>query len=84
MTKAAKIRSFDPNRPGDANAQVYGLPFTPDEADIVLVPVPWEVTTSYRVGPGPSSTPVPKWTFFIPSSRTCGSAASPWTRSPQR
>jgi len=50
MTKAAKIRSFDPNRPGDANAQVYGLPFTPDEADIVLVPVPWEVTTSYGGG----------------------------------
>lgn len=50
MTKASKIKSFDPNSPGDANAQLYGLPFTTDEADIVLVPVPWEVTTSYGGG----------------------------------
>ena len=50
MSKATKIRAFDPNSPGDANAQIYGLPFTPDEADIVLVPVPWEVTTSYGGG----------------------------------
>lgn len=50
MSKAAKIRSFDPNSPGDPDAQVYGLPFTCEEADIVLVPVPWEVTTSYGGG----------------------------------
>lgn len=50
MSKASKIKSFDPNSPGDANAQLYGLPFTTDEADIVLVPVPWEVTTSYGGG----------------------------------
>ena len=50
MSKASKIRSFDPNSPGDPNAQVYGLPFTCEEADIVLVPVPWEVTTSYGGG----------------------------------
>jgi len=50
MSKAAKIKSFDPNTPGDPDAQIYGLPFTCDEADIVLVPVPWEVTTSYGGG----------------------------------
>ena len=50
MSKAAKIKSFDPNSPGAANAQLYGLPFTCAEADIVLVPVPWEVTTSYGGG----------------------------------
>ena len=50
MSKAAKIRAFDPNSPGDANAQMYGLPFTCEEADIVLLPVPWEVTTSYGGG----------------------------------
>lgn len=50
MSKAAKIKSFDPNSPGDANAQLYGLPFTCAEADIVLIPVPWEVTTSYGAG----------------------------------
>ncbi|MBP6391712.1 MAG: arginase family protein, partial [Flavobacteriales bacterium] len=50
MSKASKIKSFDPNSPGDVNAQMYGLPFTCEEADIVLVPVPWEVTTSYGGG----------------------------------
>lgn len=50
MTKASKIKAFDPNSPGDANAGIYGLPFTADESDIVLVPVPWEVTTSYGGG----------------------------------
>lgn len=50
MTKAAKIKSFDPNTPGNANAGIYGLPFTAEESDIVLVPAPWEVTTSYGGG----------------------------------
>ncbi|MCO6481842.1 MAG: agmatinase family protein [Flavobacteriales bacterium] len=50
MSKASKIAAFDPNSPGHANAGIYGLPFTPEESDIVLVPVPWEVTTSYGAG----------------------------------
>jgi len=49
MSKASKIKSFDPNSAG-AGEQVFGLPFTCEEADIVLVPVPWEVTTSYGGG----------------------------------
>ena len=52
MSKASKIKSFDPNSPGDANAQMYGLPFTCAEADVVLISVPWEVTTSYGGGTG--------------------------------
>jgi len=50
MSKVSKTKSFDPNSPGDANANIYGLPFTCEESDIVLVPVPWEVTTSYGAG----------------------------------
>ncbi len=50
VSKQSRIRSFDPNSPGDANANIYGLPFTCEESDIVLVPVPWEVTTSYGSG----------------------------------
>lgn len=49
-SKAAKIKAFDPNTPGDENAGIYGLPFTAEESDIVLVPAPWEVTTSYGGG----------------------------------
>ncbi len=50
MSKASKIKQFDPNSPASANANIYGLPFTAEESDMVLVPVPWEVTTSYGGG----------------------------------
>jgi agmatinase len=50
MTKAAKIKAFNPNDPASADAGIYGLPFTAAESDIVLLPVPWEVTTSYGGG----------------------------------
>jgi agmatinase len=50
MSKASKIKAFNPNSPGHAQAGIYGLPFTAEESDIVLVPVPWEVTTSYGGG----------------------------------
>src|SRR5205085_352572 len=29
---------------------VFGLPHTPEEARVVLIPVPWEATTSYGGG----------------------------------
>ena len=47
---AQKLKTFDPNAPGDAAANLFGLPFTPEEARVVVVPVPWEVTVSYRAG----------------------------------
>ena len=50
MTKADKIKSFDPSGIGDVNANLFGLPFTTDEADIVIIQAPWEVTVSYKGG----------------------------------
>jgi agmatinase len=50
MTKAEKIAAFDPNGIGAADAGLFGLPFTPEDADLVVIPVPWEVTVSYRAG----------------------------------
>jgi len=49
-SKEIKIRSFDPNGPALSNANVFGLPFTSGESEIVLLPVPWEVTVSYGGG----------------------------------
>lgn len=49
-TKKEKIESFDPSQPGLADASIYGLPFTAEESDIIIVPVPWEVTVSYGAG----------------------------------
>lgn len=42
--------AFDPNAPASLDSGVYGLPFTPDEAKVVLIPVPFEATTSYGGG----------------------------------
>lgn len=50
MSKADKISSFDPNSLGDRSNNIYGLPFTTDEAEVVIVPVPWDVTVSYSDG----------------------------------
>lgn len=41
---------FDPNGPGIANGSYFGLPFAPEESSLVLIPVPWDVTVSYREG----------------------------------
>jgi agmatinase len=50
MSKAEKIQNFDPNGLGDTNNTIYGLPYTTEEAEVVIVPVPWEVTVSYSAG----------------------------------
>lgn len=50
MTKEQKITAFNPNNAGLKDSNIYGLPFTEEEADIILIPVPWEVTTSYGGG----------------------------------
>ncbi len=43
-------KKFDPNGPGQILQGLFGLPFSPEESDIVILPVPWDVTTSYRPG----------------------------------
>lgn len=49
-SKKAKIENFDPSGVGNSTGGIFGLPFTVDEAEIVLIPVPWEVTVSYLAG----------------------------------
>lgn len=41
---------FDPNSAPDADGGVFGLPHQEKDAALVLVPVPWEATTSYGGG----------------------------------
>ena len=50
MSKQAKIDAFDPNGAGDTSGKLFGLPFTVEEADVVVLPVPWDVTVSYGAG----------------------------------
>lgn len=55
-TKEEAMESFDPNAPG-TSGNLFGLPFNVEQAELVIVPVPWEVTVSYQTGTaqGPKS-----------------------------
>ncbi len=44
------LSNFDPNLAGNPNNNIFGLPFTEEDARIVLLPVPWEVTVSSSAG----------------------------------
>jgi agmatinase len=48
-TKEEKIKNFDPNGISTRES-LFGLPFTLEEAEVVVIPVPWEVTVSYAAG----------------------------------
>jgi agmatinase len=42
---------FDPSGVSVRNGKYYGLPsYSPEEADLCVLAVPWDVTTSYRAG----------------------------------
>ncbi len=44
------LSDFDPNSVGNPNNNIFGLPFSEQEARLVILPVPWEVTVSYNAG----------------------------------
>jgi agmatinase len=44
------VRPFDPDAAAGDDSGIYGLPFTPEESQVVVVPVPFEATTSYGGG----------------------------------
>ncbi|MFM1876085.1 MAG: hypothetical protein RL266_1822 [Bacteroidota bacterium] len=50
MSKQEKIDSFDPNGVGLSDSGLFGLPFSTEEAEVVIIPVPWDVTVSYSDG----------------------------------
>jgi agmatinase len=41
---------FDPNGTSNPNNNIFGIPITEEEARIVILPVPWEVTVSCSAG----------------------------------
>ncbi|HSS63952.1 MAG TPA: agmatinase family protein [Gammaproteobacteria bacterium] len=42
--------SFDPNKAGATEGGIFGLPYSADESAVVLMPLPFDATTSYRPG----------------------------------
>ncbi|MEP7258619.1 MAG: arginase family protein [Flavitalea sp.] len=41
---------YDPNGPSNPLNNIFGFPITEEEADVVILPVPWEVTVSNTAG----------------------------------
>ena len=46
QSKQEKIKNFDPDSVGNTRANIFGLPFSVEESDVVIIPVPWDVTVS--------------------------------------
>lgn len=44
------IKNYNPSDVGTNNGNYFGMPFTTDDAALVLVSVPWDVTASYGGG----------------------------------
>lgn len=54
MTEKTR-KTFEPEGVGVHNGNYFGMPFTPEESELVLISVPWDVTSSY--GGGASAAP---------------------------
>ena len=44
------LSTFDPNSAGNPNNNIFGLPFSQQDARLVILPIPWEVTVSFGSG----------------------------------
>ena len=44
------MSNFDPNCVGIANGNLFGFPVTEEEADIIIIQIPWDATASYGKG----------------------------------
>jgi len=49
-SKNNKIKNFNPSSIGNKNNNIFGLPFNSTDADVVIIPVPWDATTSFKQG----------------------------------
>lgn len=50
MNKAQKIKDYNPNGVGLDDSGIFSLPFDEDDAQLIILPVTWEVTVSYGGG----------------------------------
>lgn len=49
-TTMTDLSHFDANGASNPKNNIFGLPFTEEDAALVILPVPWEVTVSYGAG----------------------------------
>jgi len=44
------MSDFDPSAPAVKNGRYFGFPYSEEDADILILPAPWDATTSYGDG----------------------------------
>src|SRR6188508_1085333 len=44
------LSKFDVNAVANRNNNIFGLPFSEEDAQVIILPVPWEVTVSCNAG----------------------------------
>ena len=44
------MTDFNPNDVGVANGNIFGLPYTADESELIIIPVPTDITCSFNKG----------------------------------
>lgn len=44
------LSTYDPDHVGNPDNNIFGLPTNEDDAKLIIIPVPWEVTVSYGAG----------------------------------
>jgi agmatinase len=44
------LQNYDPNSVGNPNNNIFGLPSTYQDSELIVLPVPWEVTVSFVAG----------------------------------
>ncbi|MEY4887318.1 MAG: hypothetical protein RL767_789 [Bacteroidota bacterium] len=81
--RSLALTDFDPNGLA-TGSQIYGLPFAVEDAEVVVLPIPWEVTVSYTSGTalGPAavkaaSTQVDLWDPNVVDAYKMGLAMAP-------
>jgi len=54
------FKDFNPNAASNPTNNIYGFPTTEEDARLVILPVPWEVTVSYNAGTARASEHIQK------------------------
>ncbi len=44
------LRKHDPNKVGNPDNNIFGLPTNEEDSRLIILPIPWEVTVSYGAG----------------------------------
>lgn len=44
------FENYDPNKVSNPNNNIFGLPTNEEDARLIILPIPWEVTVSYGAG----------------------------------